>query len=113
MLFTEAKLRAYAGNELDAPDVGALEDRMAVEPDLARRAEASGVRLITVHGRTRCQFYAGKADWAAIRAVKEAVTVPVIANGDLVSPADLAKPADSPTRNQFSPAMREAAYASF
>jgi len=52
-------------------------------PELARRAEAAGVRLITVHGRTRCQFYTGKADWHAIRAVKESVTIPVVANGDV------------------------------
>src|SRR6187397_3401521 len=57
-------------------------------PDLARRAEAAGVRLVTVHGRTRCQFYEGTADWQAIRAIKESVTIPVVANGDLLCAAD-------------------------
>lgn len=57
-------------------------------PDLARCAEAAGVQLITIHGRTRCQFYGGAADWPAIGRVKQAVTIPVVANGDLSRPED-------------------------
>lgn len=55
--------------------------------DIARQAEQAGVALITIHGRTRCQFYTGTADWHAIRAVTQAVDIPVVANGDITSPA--------------------------
>ncbi|UWQ20492.1 tRNA dihydrouridine synthase DusB [Jannaschia sp. W003] len=50
---------------------------------LARRAEAAGVAMLAIHGRTRCQFYRGKADWAGIRPIVDAVSIPVLANGDV------------------------------
>jgi tRNA-dihydrouridine synthase B len=57
-------------------------------PELARRAESQGVSLVTVHGRTRCQFYGGKADWSAIAKVRQSISIPLIANGDGTCLAD-------------------------
>ncbi|KQO80985.1 tRNA dihydrouridine synthase DusB [Rhizobium sp. Leaf262] len=67
-------------------------DEMSINaPEIAARAQAAGVQLITIHGRTRMQFYEGRADWDAIKAVREVISVPLIANGDVETSDDAAE----------------------
>jgi len=67
------------------------DDRSRNAAELAARAEAEGIKLITVHGRTRCQFFTGAADWTGVRSVVEATSLPVLVNGDIQSPGDAAR----------------------
>ncbi len=67
------------------------DDQSINAPEIAARAQAAGVQLITIHGRTRMQFYEGRADWDAIKAVRDVISVPLIANGDVETPDDAAE----------------------
>lgn len=84
----DAALEGAAGKPVTLKMRLGWDNGMLNAPEIALEAEKRGIRMITLHGRTRCQFYKGKADWKAIRRTVDAVAVPVIANGDIGSVED-------------------------